>query len=117
MRYLPNQIEAIRSGALMSKPCPELKIDPITYAMDLFFIDDWLRENFYPQTGLKPDEMHYRTRLDFCNVLLRAYYGSPWSLAEKPAAYHWTALTRFLCARMEADWDHPDSLLAILEGI
>ena len=115
MRYTPKQLEAIRTNALLLRHDPRLGIDPIAYSLDLFFIDDYLRESFYPTCDGLGDSLHWRSRMDFCCALLKEYYSSDASVSESHTS-HWQALEAFLENCSERDAGDPLSLLSIFAG-
>lgn len=93
-------------------------IDPITYAMDLFFIDNWLTKNLYPQLDDLQGHLHWRTRMDFAVLLLSKYLSSP-DINFDFTTNHFDVLERFLYERSPdcMDSDEEGSLVDILAGM
>lgn len=92
MRYNLKQQETIRAGLVHQRHDPALGIDPIAYSMDLFFIDEWLAQHFYPECDSL--QLHWRERMDFAGVLLREYYSHDGKT--EVFVNHWKCLGLFL---------------------
>lgn len=117
MRYTFKQREALISDPFL-RETTSLDIDPIAYSMDLFFIDNWLMKNLYPQLDGLQEDMHWRTRMDFAAVLLSQYLSSP-DITFDFTTNHFDCLERFLYARSPdcMDSEEEGSLVEILAGI
>ena len=116
MRYTPKQLEAIRNNTIVGKPDPTLGIDPVAYAMDLFFIDSWLAKNLSLDSVETYANLHWRSRMDFAVVLLREFYSSNWS-AEDHSYCHWELMERFLNDHNSMDTEDDNSLLTLLAHV
>lgn len=92
MRYTLKQQEAIRTGFIQQRYDPTLGIDPIAYAMDLFFIDEWLTQHFYPECDNL--QLLWQERMLFAIVLLREYYSHDGNA--ETSVNHWKHLKSFL---------------------
>lgn len=117
MRYTFKQRMALIEDPFL-KNTTSLDIDPIAYSMDLFFIDNWLMKNFYPQLDDLQEDMHWRTRMDFAAILLSKYLGSP-DITFDFTTNHFDCLERFLYEHGPdcVDAEEEDSLVGILAGI
>lgn len=119
MRYTPMQREALISDPFLRElSACTYAFDPITYAMDLFFIDNWLVKNLYPQLDDLQDDIHWRTRMDSAAVLLSRYLDSPEYMRDF-TTNHFDCLQRFLYERSPDCMDSEDenSLIEILAGL
>lgn len=119
MRYTFKQREALISDPLLrGTPTVDLGFDPYVYAMDLFFIDNWLMKNLYPQLDDLQEDMHWRTRMVYAAILLRLYLDSP-EYTKDHETNHFVCLERFLYERSPdcMDSEEEGSLVEILAGI
>ena len=117
MRYTTNQRAALIEDPFL-KNTTSLDIDPIAYSMDLFFIDNWLMKNLYPQLDDLQNDIHWRTRMDFAAILLSRYLDSADFMMDF-TTNHFDCLERFLYEHGPdcKDSEDEDSLIEILAGL
>lgn len=116
MRYThPQRYVLMNDPRFLNPRSKAQQFDPYAYAGDLFYIDAWLTEHFYPELDLS-EPIHYTSRLDMAALVLSRYVSSPeWK--DDYDLNHWKCLEQFLCRLSELDHEEEGSFYDLLAGL